>query len=250
MQKTYTETFRITSTMTDLSNQWKPSSILEKMQDVATMHADILNVGRSDLIQKNIVWVLTRVEVEIDRYPNCNDTVSLQTFPMAHRRWFFPRYFIFRDAEGKEFGRASTLWVLLDFTTRQLTKLEDMPAMPDNSDMTAPMGFPAPVARLAVEPVSSLLTPQYSDVDVNLHVNNTKYLDWCCNALGIETMKTHCMSHFMLNYDKEVRPDQQMNIDLRRLGDDFAFSGSFEGKRHFDVGGTLSLRDPHKALNQ
>ena len=122
--------------------------------------------------------------------------------------------------------------------------------MPDNSDLTAPMGLPAPVTEVDGPVEEEVIRPRYTDIDVNQHVNNTKYLDWCCNALGIETMKTHCMSHFMLNYDKEVRPDQQMNIDLRRLGDDFAFSGSFEGRRHFDVGGTLSLRDPHKALNQ
>ena len=41
---------------------------------------------------------------------------------MPVRRWFFPRYFIFRDASGAEIGRAGSLWVLLDIHTRKMTK--------------------------------------------------------------------------------------------------------------------------------
>ena len=39
------------------------------------------------------------------------ETVSIETFPMPLRRWFFPRYFVFRDAAGEALGAASTLWV-------------------------------------------------------------------------------------------------------------------------------------------
>lgn len=31
--------------------------------------------------------------------------------------------------------------------------------------------------------------PQYSDFDVNGHVNNTKYLAWLCDALGFDALR-------------------------------------------------------------
>ena len=89
---------------------------------------------------------------------------------------------------------------------------------------------------------TALHQPVYTDLDVNGHVNNTRYMDWCCNALGIDTMKDSCLARFDVNYDVEVRPGQEVRTELRRLGEEFSFSG-FEGDtRHFDVGGTLAPR--------
>ena len=74
---------------------------------------------------------------------------------------------------------------------------------------------------------------------MNGHVNNTRYLDWCCNALGIDVMRTHEMRRFAVNYNQEILPGQEVRTVLRHDGNTFSFSG-FEGDiRHFDVGGTL-----------
>ena len=36
---------------------------------------------------------------------------------MPVRRWFFPRYYVFRDEQGQELGRAGSLWALLNLST-------------------------------------------------------------------------------------------------------------------------------------
>ena len=243
MLKAYQEEFRIYSYHADVANQWRPSAILEVMQEMAGAHAELLGVGHNALTVQNLAWVLTRVEVEMDRYPESHEIVSVETFPMPVRRWFFPRYYTFRDAAGHELGRAGSLWVLLDLTSRRMSRPDGVAALlPDNSDMIAPLGLPAPVTEVSGTLETATRLPVYTDLDCNQHVNNTKYMDWCCNALGIDTMKTHCLSHFMLNFDAEIRPGQQIDTELRRLGNDFSFCGFHDGKRHFDVGGTLTPR--------
>lgn len=243
MLKTYREEMRIQTCHCDLTGQWRPSAILEAMQETAGVHSELLGVGRNALIQKGVVWVLTRLEVVMDRYPKIAETISIETFPMPVRRWFFPRYFIFRDASGAEIGRAGSLWVLLDIHTRKMTKPDLIQSlMPDNSDLLAPLGLPAAVSEVSGTLETALHQPVYTDLDVNGHVNNTKYMDWCCNALGIDTMKESCLSRFDVNYDVEIRPGQEIRTELRRLSEEFSFSG-FEGDtRHFDVGGTLAPR--------
>ncbi|MBE5804475.1 MAG: hypothetical protein E7316_08185 [Clostridiales bacterium] len=243
MMKIYREDLRILTKDCDLTGQWKPSAILEVMQEMAGIHGTLIGVGRDVLLQKGVVWVLTRVEVVMDRYPKITDVVSIETFPMPVRRWFFPRYFIFRDEHGEEIGRAGSLWVLFDVNTRKMAKPDLATAlMPDNSDLLAPLGLPATVAEVSGTLETGLHIPVYTDLDINGHVNNTKYMDWCCNALGIETMKEHCLSRFDVNYNMEILPGQQIRCELRRLGNDFSFSG-FEGEtRHFDVGGVLAPR--------
>ena len=243
MPKVYKEEFVLRHVHCDLTGQWRPSAILETMQETAGTHSELLGVGRNMLIEQNLVWVLTRVEVEMDRYPGVTEHVTVETFPMPTRRWFFPRYYIFRDESGAEIGRAGSLWVLLDFTTRRMARPDAVAhLMPDNSDLLAPLGLPATVTEVSGTLETGLHVPQYTDLDVNQHVNNTRYLDWCCNALGVDAMKESCLRRFAVNYDLEVLPGQEIRTELRRLGDDFSFCG-FEGdRRHFDVGGVLAPR--------
>lgn len=240
MLKTYKEDFTVRSYQTDLNARMKPSAILEVMQEAAGQHSERLGVGRNALLAKNVAWVLTRVEVDMDRYPTFEETFSVETFPMPTRRCFFPRYYIFRDASGVEIGRAATLWVLLDFGTRSMIKPDIVQKyLPDNSDLLAPLGLPAAVTEVSGTLQTEMRQPHYTDLDFNGHVNNTRYLDWCCDALGIDAMRGACLKHFAVNFDAEVRPGQLLRTELRRLGDDFSFCG-FEGdKRHFDVGGIL-----------
>ena len=240
MLKTYSQDFRIASYQTDLTARIKPSAILELMQEMAGAHAELLDVGRSRLTPMNLAWVLTRVEVRMDRYPLSGETITVETFPMPNRRVFFPRYFIFRDAKGNLIGCAGSLWVVLDVTTRKMANAAEIaPLLPDNRDLTAPMGMPATVEEIAGDAAEALRLPVYTDLDVNGHVNNTRYLDWCCNALGIETMRDHVLRNFAVNYNQEILPGQEVRTVLHVEGNAFSFSG-FEGDvRHFDVGGTL-----------
>ena len=93
MLKIYKEDFTVRSYQTDLNARMKPSAILEVMQEAAGQHSERLGLGRSALLAKNTAWVLTRVEVDMDRYPAFEETFSVETFPMPVRRCFFPRYF-------------------------------------------------------------------------------------------------------------------------------------------------------------
>ena len=240
MLKTYTQEFRIASYQADVSARIRPSAILEIMQEMAGAHAELLNVGRTRLLPMHLAWVLTRVEVRMERYPLSGEVITVETFPMSNRRVFFPRYFIFRDSEGRQIGCAGSLWVVLDINTRKMANAaEIVPLLPDNSDLTAPMGMPAMVEDVSGQMQEALCTPAYTDLDMNGHVNNTRYLDWCCNALGIDTMKASILKQFAVNFHQEILPGQEVHTVLQREDSRFSFSG-FEGdKRHFDVGGML-----------
>ena len=241
MIKTYQQEFRVASYQTDVSARIRPSAILEIMQEIAGTHAELLEVGRSKLVPLNLAWVLTRVEVRMERYPMSGDLITVETFPMPNRRMFFPRYFIFRDAAGQQIGCAGSIWVVLDITTRKMINpAQIMHLLPDNSDLPAPMGMPITVEEIPGTEQEAFRVPVYTDLDMNGHVNNTRYLDWCCNDLGIDTMRRYTLTHFAVNFNQEILPGQQVRTVLRREGSRFSFSG-FEGeKRHFDVGGVLT----------
>ena len=108
MMKTYDETFTLLTRDCDLKGTWRLSSVLESMQEAAGAHSLLLGCGRDELLKKNIVWVLSRSELHMSRYPRIGEKITLHTFPMPNRICFFPRYYIFTDEHGEMVGKAGT----------------------------------------------------------------------------------------------------------------------------------------------
>lgn len=243
MFNTYDETFTLRPRDCDLNEKWRPSAILETMQDTAGAHSTLLGCGREELVRNNIVWVLSRCELHMDRYPAVGEKITVHTFPTPTRICFFPRYYVFTDSQGDMIGKAGSLWLLLDLGTRRMLPPGDIGKLiPDNKDLSVPMNLPATVGKLQGEELISEYRPVYTDLDVNGHVNNTRYADMLCNALGIALMKEYEPDHIILNYNHEVLPDH--TVKLRRIlkGNEYRLSGIVNDTTAFDIGGTLRKR--------
>lgn len=243
MQKIYTETLQLRSCHCDLGGAWRPGSILESMQETAGTHSAIYGLDHETMERMGVAWVISRVKVEMQRMPHVGETVLIETYPTPARHMFFPRSHIFRDQNGEIIGRANSLWVLMDIESRRLTKNQTVTeTVPDNPDLEVAAGMPATVRALDAAPVCDTLIPKYTDIDINRHVNNTKYVDWACNALGLDILSDKLVTAFDINYDAEILPGCMLNTELTISEDKFAFLGFSDGKRHFGVTGALADR--------
>lgn len=238
--KTYDETFTILTRDCDMKGTWRLSAVLEAMQEAAGAHSLLLGCGREELLKRNIVWVLSRSELHMNRYPRSGEKVTLHTFPMPTRICFFPRYYIMTDEHGEMVGKAGTLWLLLDTETRKMLPPGDIARLiPDNRDLSVPMNLPATVGTLQGEEFVSEYTPVYTDLDVNGHVNNTRYADWLCNTLGIDLMSHNEPETVIFNYNHEVLPDQKLTFHKILRGNQYRLAGYAGDKAAFEIGGTL-----------
>ncbi len=244
MMKTYEEQIRLTTRDCDMNGEWKVSAILEAMQEAAGMHSMLLGCGREELLQNHMVWVISRCEIRMDRYPRIGEQITVSTFPMPTRICFFPRYYIFTDEHGESIGKAGTLWLLLDTQTRRMLPPGDVGRLiPDNTDLSVPMNLPATVGQLQGDELVTEYTPVYTDLDVNGHVNNARYADWLCNTLGIDMMRKFAPDSVILNYSHEVLPGQR--VVLHRIIKDLQYrlTGYVGDTIAFDIGGTISARN-------
>ena len=243
MDQKLTTTLSLRSCHCDLFGHWKPSGILEAMQETAGEHSERFGLSRSVMDSYGIAWVLSRVKVEMTRLPVAGETVTIETYPTAARHLFFPRSHIFRDESGAQIGCANSLWVLLDLKERRIVKDERvMEKVPDNPGLAPAAGMPATVRALPGDAQEGCVVPQFTDLDLNHHVNNTRYLDWCLNALGLETLKEQALMAFDVNYDAEILPGCELSTRLTREGEKFAFLGMDGEKRHFGISGRLGER--------
>ena len=240
MMKTYEEKFTLKTRDCDMFGQWRPGAILECMQEVAGIHSQLLGCGREELLRHDTVWVLSRCELHMDRYPKIGETIQISTFPMPTRMYFFPRYYLFTDAQGELIGKAGTLWLLLDLNTRHMLPPGDVARLiPDNRDLSVPMKLPATVGQLQGEEFLYSYEPVFTDFDVNLHVNNTRYADWLCNALGMEILSEFEPENLVLNYNSEIRPHQTVHLRKILRERRFQLSGLVDEHSAFEIGGLL-----------
>lgn len=241
MEKSYAETLALRTCHCDMQGEWRPGAILESMQETAGAHCAHLGIGRSVTDGLGIVWVLSRAQVDMTRVPRMGETVTVETWPTPPRHLFYPRVNAFRDGDGNPIGTASSLWVLLDVASRRIVNSDAVLAhLPDNRDL--PAGMPGMARALPGEAVVDSFTPVYADFDLNGHVNNTRYLDWACNALGHGVMARARVKSFCVSYDQEIRPGVAVRGELTRRGDEFAYCGFVGEKRSFAISGRLEER--------
>ena len=243
MQERYEEIVTLRSADCDMLGTWRPGAVLECMQETAGTHSALLGLDRKTMDEMGICWVLSRLKVQFDRVPHVYERVHVETYPLPQRHLFFPRVHIFRDDAGHMIGSASALWMLMDIESRRVTANETVSEkLPRIQGLQNPAGMPGTVCMDEGGTVEGVMIPRFTDLDLNRHVNNTKYLNWCQDALGMACMEEYEICAFTVNYEAEILPHMQVQTRLLHEGEAFAFAGADGEKSLFVLEGTLKKR--------
>ena len=223
----YEKKYYIGSNDVDQFLELKLPSFFRMMQDISTEHAEMLHIGKADTLDKNLYWVITRIELDIIRMPQYLETVTLKTYPGDDMRFIFPRYFQCEDKDGNVLIKASTLWMVLNHETHHV--------------MLNPFnGFKAPSEHLEGElhlpnkaegEANNLIEVRkirYSDIDLNGHLNNTKYIDYIVDTHDSEFYKKNRIKHFLINYEKELKDNNELSLYSNNSNPEF-IKGEFDG---------------------
>jgi len=240
MENVLTQTLTLQSRDCDFTGRRKPSEIFTAMQELASDHAAILGASYAVLRSVNLAFALTRTELHMDRYPKIGEKVVCHTWPAPVMKWMFPRYFIFENESGEQLGYAATIWVLMDLNERKMVTPAALPSPIPTSDRKPPLRMPGKAANLTGEGKMRDYLPGYSELDVNGHVNNTRYVSWMCDALGVEALTGNCVRSIIVNYSHELLPGQTISLRSETEGNSFRMSGDIDGVNHFALSGELA----------
>ena len=197
----------------------QPAAVLDIFQDIATLHATTIGIGRDALLAKGVVWVVVRTKMELVRNPEHFQTVTVRTWPHTLTRFSFLRDFTMSDEEGNILVKASQEWVLMNVAARKFASVKDY--YQGSNDFCEDRVFPkkarkAPDFDEANRP-ARLITAAYSDIDVNGHVNNALYANFIVNALNPDP--NGVLKTLQIDYRYEVRPEEPITM-LTRVEDD------------------------------
>jgi medium-chain acyl-[acyl-carrier-protein] hydrolase len=201
------------------------SSLFQLMQEAAIHQANQYEIGTNIMKDKGESWILNRVVMELTRYPKLNEAITIQTW--ATRLAHFKGFREFRIlSEGELIGRASTLWLYINLSSKMFAKLpmEAVKAFPVRPDEVFVQGLdrlrlpkPGPGAP------STSVSLRYSDIDGNRHVNNAAYMDMLQPGLYHQKMDTR-PNKVQIQFAKEISPDADfVNVRFESTDDQTCF---------------------------
>jgi acyl-ACP thioesterase len=165
-------------------------AVCNYLQEAAALNAEELKFSKSnfDAAGENISWVLTRMRIEMDKYPKWGENVSVLTFPRGGRKIAAWRDFLIKDSEGNVIGRAASEWMLIDLSTRRIVQIPQAVFDAANTEREPVLGEEPFTAKLRFPNHEAKDAGTFKacnfHIDLNGHVNNVHYVSWLLEPLG------------------------------------------------------------------
>lgn len=130
---------------------------------------------------------------------------------MPQTRTAFPRCTVALDENGQECFRIMALWVLMDTQNRTMVlpgkSGVEVPGMVRGNEPQPPRALPAFTGEHHIT-----RTVGFGELDRNLHMNNTKYLDWVMDLCQQEFHAQHPVQEFTVCYLSEAKEGQTLTL--------------------------------------
>lgn len=208
----FKKVFQISNNDVDTKFELKVSAIFRLFQDVAMLATKDAKVDSMSLSERNIDWVITRMNVEIKRLPKCDDEITVCTYPGKDMAMLYPRYFFIIDSKGEVIVRSSSIWALIDNNTRRVIVDRDviskLPEEKYDNQLPLPEKISLPENNRFIEK----RTIHYSDLDFNSHMNNVRYVELLTDTHDSTFYKNHHIKSINLNYMKEIKEKEAVEI--------------------------------------
>ena len=207
-------------------------ALFSLMQEAAWEHVNLYDAGRSYLEPLNLFWALSKVYVKIYRLPKWNEKITLKTWGKSVQFLTHLRDFEFIDENGKLLIAATSNWIILDTTNFRPQKIafqhaphftcENRNAIEEKVPKLKKIEWNS--EKLHFHPVL------YSDLDMNQHVNNAKYLQWLLDSPFYQFSSISKIKEIIINYISQAKLDDQYTVQTLSLNPTYHLSSLF-GKK-------------------
>ncbi len=211
--KRYQDQVSVRSYDADQAGRLKPGSLFNYFQEAAWRHAEMLGFGYEGLLEHDLFWVLSRIQLEWADELRWGDEVTVETWPKGVSKLFALRDFIVRRADGTEAVRATSAWLTLDLESKRPRRPENiMDASVMLEDDHAIEEFPGKIAMPTDLHRADSRVARYSDLDVNRHVNNARYVDWLFDALPPRPDTPVPFTRLNVQFTGEARLNEELDV--------------------------------------
>ncbi|MFT4535054.1 MAG: medium-chain acyl-[acyl-carrier-protein] hydrolase [Saprospiraceae bacterium] len=172
-----------------------PTTILTLLEETAADHCYSIDHSLYQLAEQNIGWVLISGIMQMDRYPNYKEKITIRTWLSSYSTIKGYRENIIYDEQNIIIGRAKGLWIFFDINRRRPVQIFD--------DIIEKWSFcdKNSIVHDITEKIKPVENPDFElnftinryDTDIIKHVNNIRYLQW-----AVETIPDDIIDNYYL----------------------------------------------------
>lgn len=209
----YTRKYCLTAAQCNAQREVAPSTLVQQIIDVATEHADTLDIGFERMGSNSTLWVLSRVAYEVARYPQILEPYTITTWIEGYNKLFSDRNFAIRDSHGGVLGYARTVWMAIDKDTRRPTDLSSV-ANPEvvRPDIECKMERPGKIRFPKEHNEATHYRFGASDIDFNRHVTSRRYVELVIDQLPLDVYDQYLLSRFEIAYSHESLCGEKVSV--------------------------------------
>ena len=195
--------YEVNSFLVNFKGQLGLFATLNILQDAAWAHANLLGFGYDTISKQSLIWVLTRQKLIMKHWPKWDEKITVETWIRPHDLYALREFRVYLGDEI--IGESTTSYLTLNNDTRKPVKF-------DRSGFTAyPKDRELAITAEKVPPMNSdvekLLSfkVRNSDIDINKHVNNTRYAQWLLDSIPQDWHYEYVLHEYEVNFLAETK---------------------------------------------
>ncbi len=191
------------------------SSLMRYIQACAQSQLTDNGMSYDELRSMKRAFILSKIRMEFTEPVRVYDLLHAYTYPCESRGYSFLRCYALEKDE-RIIGRAASVWALIDTDTRGLIRVNDFDlglTLHEHNGM-AIQRFDLPCELKEV----GSYTVNYSDLDQNGHMNNTRYPDVYANFLPLNGYR---IAEMTINYQNEAPAKERLRVYIASVDNYF-----------------------------
>ncbi|NUO02893.1 MAG: hypothetical protein HUU01_19975 [Saprospiraceae bacterium] len=216
----YSESFAVRTYEIDHCKRATIPALIRLMQEAAMQNVIQLGVSIWDLEAQNISWVLLRKSMQVFRLPGLGERIRVSTCPTGFDRRFTYRDYKIFGADEELLIQSSSAWLLMDTITRRMAPIPGF-ILDFEAKMPAPEKcLPRPEFRFPKFEQANFTKAfevNWHDLDFNLHLNNTLYIQWMLEAMPPDMLQEKRVAGMEVLYRAESRWNDVLYTETQML---------------------------------
>lgn len=193
-----------------------PTTLLTLLEETAADHCYNIGYSLYSLEKQNIGWILVSGTIEMIRYPQYKEEISIRTWLSKYTLVKGYRENILLDKSGNIIGKAKGIWAFYNIKERKPEPVfEEIKlnwginseiSTENNDEPLIPFNEGDPETEFSV---------YKSDIDSNKHVNNIRYFHWLLDSLPEGILDNYYLKKINAKFLAEISYGEKIQIYVK-----------------------------------
>jgi medium-chain acyl-[acyl-carrier-protein] hydrolase len=227
MSPVWEESFRVRAFEAEPGGSAGVPAICRYMQETANGHVGSIGMSVRDVMANGRMWVLVRFALRLMEPPRVGDAVRVETWAPG---WLTParayRDFRIHDGRGRVLAEASSLWMLLDSTTRRPLRMpETIMRLRREECVTSQRVDSVTLTEPGRAEFETRRRVFRDDLDENAHANNVRFVEWVLDSVPAPVRLAARLSALDIRFVEEIALGDKV-VSIAEADGDGAFRHS------------------------